>query len=131
MKWLLTFAALCGMLLPAFAQDISANAPGGLPNIQDSLSLTEDQVDAVMPIVEKYASQRQELRESLKNGILSTAHARPQMKQIKQQERRELAKYLSAAQLSRWDALYKARHKDRLADGGREESNGNGTSSAH
>ncbi len=104
---------------PLFAQDQPSGDEHQPPSadeivsmMQSKLNLTQDQVSAVTPIVEKYSSQREELRQSMEDGTMDRDSIRSQMKQLKTDEAQELSQVLSADQLSQWEQMQKqGRHK--------------------
>ena len=73
--------------------------------MQSKLNLTQDQVAAVTPIIEKYSSKREELRQSMENGTADKDSIRSQMKQLKEDENQELSQVLSADQMSQWEQM--------------------------
>jgi hypothetical protein len=84
--------------MPVFAQD-----PEIVTKMETKLSLTQDQVTAITPIVEKYSSKREELRQNVKSGSMDRDSIRGQMKEMKADEKQELSQVLSAKQLSQWE----------------------------
>jgi len=98
--------------MPAFGQNKPMGGNHQPPNpekivamMQSKLNLTQDQVNAVTPIIEKYASKRQELRQSMQGGTADMSSIRSQMKQIKADQTQELSQVLSPAQLSQWEQM--------------------------
>ncbi len=93
-------------VIPAFAQ---GKQPPGTDEIvskmQSKLNLTQDQVTAVTPIIEKYSSKRQDLRQSMEDRTVDRDSIRSQMKQLKADEKQELSQALSEDQLSQWEQL--------------------------
>ncbi len=92
-------------IFPAFAQDQPPSAEEIVSKMQTKLSLTEDQVTAVTPIVEKYSSKREQLRQSMEDGTADQDSIHAQMKQLKDAETQELCQVLSADQLSQWKKM--------------------------
>jgi hypothetical protein len=88
---------------PPSAADIVAK-------MQSKLNLTQDQVTAVTPIVEKYTSKREELKQSMEDGTADRDSMRSQMKQLKSDEAQELGQVLSADQVSQWEQMMSQRH---------------------
>jgi hypothetical protein len=104
-------AVLFFTTMPAFAQEQPPSADDIVAKMQSKLNLTQDQVTAVTPIIEKYASKREALRQSAQDGT-DRDSLRSQMKQLKEDESQELAQVLSSGQISQWEQMQKhGRHK--------------------
>jgi hypothetical protein len=104
--------------MPVFAQDPAddGHQPPSAVDIvtmmQSKLSLTQDQVSAVTPIIEKYSAKREKLHQSMEDGTADRDSLRIQMKQIRVDEGQELSQVLSAEQMSQWKSLMaKTKHK--------------------
>ena len=85
----------------AFAQDEgqgSSHQPPSADEIvskmQSKLNLTQDQVTAITPIIEKYTSKREDLRQTMEDGTADRDSIRSQMKQLKEDEAQELSQIL-------------------------------------
>jgi len=98
---------------PVFAQEQQApSAADIVEKMQSKLSLTQDQVTAITPIIEKYSSKREELRQSMEDGTADKDSLHTQMKQLKEDEKQELSQVLSADQMSQWEQMQKqGKHK--------------------
>ena len=91
MKKFYVFLILLSVVaMPVFAQDQSQGEERQPPSTEDivtvmqsKLSLTQDQVSAVTPIIEKYTSKRQEFKQSMEDGTADRDSIRSQMKQLK------------------------------------------------
>ena len=106
----LTFLLLS--IMPVFAQEKPPSPEDMVAKMQTKLNLTKDQVMAVMPIVEKYASKRDELRQSMDDGTADRDSLRKEMKQLRDDEKQDLSQVLSADQLSQWEKMQRqGRHK--------------------
>lgn len=117
--------AICACLMvlffvtiPVYAQDQSSSDDRQPPSaddivakMQSKLNLTQDQVAAVTPIIEKYSSKRDELRQSMEDGTGDRDSIRSQMKQLKADQNQELAQVLSATQMSQLEQMQQAMHK--------------------
>ena len=89
--------------------DTTADA---VAKLQSQLNLTPDQVTAITPIIGKYISKRQELRQSAKDGTLDKGDMHGQLEQLREDENQELAQILSQDQMSQWSNMQNhARHK--------------------
>jgi hypothetical protein len=130
----LLYACILGLFVSTvsvFAQDEQSGGDHQPPSadqivsmMQSKLSLTQDQVTAVTPIIEKYTSKREELRQSIQDGSADKDSIRGQMKQLKTDESQELSQVLSADQLSQWQQMMSQhRHKQQDNDGGSEGGN--------
>jgi len=107
------------LTVPVFAQDQSPSAQDIAAKMQSNLNLTQDQVTAVGPIIEKYATKRGELRQSMQDGTADQDSIKAQMKQLKEDEKQELSQFLSADQLSQWEKMQgQGRHKHSNGDNG-------------
>ena len=95
---------------PPSTADIVAKA-------QSKLNLTQDQVTAITPIIEKYSSQREELWQSMKDGSKDKESIRSQMKQLKGDENQELSQVLSDEQMSQWNSMQSHRQHKQDSDG--------------
>ena len=122
-----------GAAVSVFAQDQDTgdeHQPPSAENIvarmQSKLNLTQDQVSAVLPIIEKYVSKRQDLRESMEDGTADKDNIRSQMKQLKEDEDRELSDFLSPEQLSQWKSMQHPRHRQN-SDGQAQHGETEGT----
>jgi chromosome segregation ATPase len=120
--------------MPLYAQDQSsgdAHQPPSADEIvskmQSKLNLTQDQVTAITPIIEKYTSKREELRQSVEDGTADRDSMRSQMKELKADEGQELSQVLSADQLSQWQQMQsQGRHKHSGEGGGESGGEGSG-----
>jgi len=106
--------------MTVWAQDQPPSPDQIVSQMQSKLNLTSDQVTAVTPIIEKYSSKRDELRQSMEDGTADRDSMRTQMKQLKKDEAQELSQVLSADQLNQWKSLMHGQH--------RHNSDGNGES---
>ena len=114
--------------MPAIAQDGPPSTSDIVAHMQSKLNLTQDQVAAVTPIIEKYSSKRQDLHQSMEDGTADPDSMRTQMKQLKDQEAQELSQVLSAQQMSQWNSMQPhGRHKYN----GNSSSDSNGEGSDH
>jgi len=100
------------MTAPVFAQvgpSGDAHQPPSAADIvakmQSKLNLTQDQLAAVTPIIEKYSSKREEIRQSMKDDTKGKDSIRSQMKQLRADENQELSQLLSADQMSQWEQM--------------------------
>ena len=129
--------ALFFTAMPVFAQDQQDQAQGDerqpptaediVTMMQSKLKLSQDQVTAVTPIVEKYTSKREALRQSIENGSTDKDSIRSQMKQLKISESQELGQFLSSYQLSQWEQMMSHAKKAQDSDGDKGEGGGNGS----
>ena len=135
---LLMYACLMGLILttmPVFAQDQQQGDSRQPPSadeivamMQSKLNLTQDQVTAITPVIEKYSSKRDELRQSMEDGTGDRNNIRSQMKQLKADEGQELSQFLSTGQLSQWEQMMaQGKHKNHsdAGAGSPEPSGGN------
>jgi len=131
MKMLLvSLAALLILIQPGFAQDQQPpSADEIVSKMQSKLGLTPDQVSAITPIIEKYASKFQELRQSMEDGTADDDTVHGQMKQLRADESQELGQVLSSDQLKQWKSL-QAQHRHKSEDSG-ETSGSEGTGSSN
>ncbi len=91
---------------PVFAQD---QGPGEgqrppsaaeiMAQLESKLNLTQDQVNAIEPVIEKYAAKRQELRQSMDEGTADHDNIRGQMRRLRSDENKELGQFLSSDQM--------------------------------
>jgi len=98
-------------LMPVLAQDQPPSVDDIVAKMQSKLNLTQDQVTAVTPIIEKYISKHQELRQGVEDGTIERGDMRTQMKQLREDEKQELGQILSADQLSQWESMQKPMHQ--------------------
>jgi hypothetical protein len=91
--------------MPVFAQDQPPSADDIVAKMQTQVHLTQDQVSAITPIIEKFASKRQELRQGVEDGTIERSDMRAQMKQMKTDENQELGQILSADQMGQWKQM--------------------------
>src|SRR5580698_1336038 len=119
--------------VPVFAQDQPSgderqppSAADIVAKMQSVLNLTQDQVTAVTPIIEKYSSKREELRQSMEDGTTDKDSIRSQMKELKESEKQELSQILSEDQVSQWEKMQgQGRHKHKSdGDGGGDSGPG-------
>jgi len=125
------------MLGPAFGQDQPSGDEHQPPSadqivsmMQSKLNLTSDQVSAITPIIEKYSSKREELRQSMEDGTADRDSMRSQMKQLREDEKQELSQVLSTDQISQWEQMQKHKHGGGAwgSGGGNSEGGSNGSS---
>lgn len=113
--------------MPVFAQDQPPSTDQIVSMMQSKLNLTQDQVTAVTPIIEKYSSKREALRQSMEDGTADRDSIRAQMKELKTGEGQELSQVLSADQMSQWSSMQsQGRHKHNSDSGGTSGSGGGG-----
>ncbi|MBF0511297.1 MAG: hypothetical protein HQL13_03110 [Candidatus Omnitrophica bacterium] len=96
------------MITPCFAQDRVISADEIVSKMQVKLHLTQDQMTAVKPIIEKFLSKREELKSSMEDGTNDKDKIKGEMKQLRLDEAQELGQVLSAAQLSQWKQMQKS-----------------------
>jgi len=119
--------------IPVYAQDQPSGGEHQLPSaadivakMQSKLNLTQDQIAAVSPIIEKYTSKREVLRQSMLDGTADKDSMRSQMKQLKEDEKQELSQVLSADQLGQWEQMQSRRkHSDGQSQPDKVEGTGN------
>src|SRR5580698_1055252 len=116
--------------VPVFAQDQPSgderqppSAADIVAKMQSVLNLTQDQVTAITPIIEKYSSKRDELRQSMEDGTADKDSIHGQMKQLREDETQELSQVLSSDQISQWQQMQGHGHKH---DSGGEAGGGEG-----
>jgi hypothetical protein len=112
---------------PAFAQDLSPvpSVEEVIGKMKEKLELTQDQVSAVTPIIEKYTSKFQDLKQSMgENKDLENLSA--QMKKLLKDEGQELSQFLSLEQMRLWKSMQHARRRKHGIDGEQEPREGNG-----
>ena len=108
---------------PPSAEDIVAK-------MQSKLNLTQDQVAAVTPIIEKFSTKRDELRQSMEDGTADKESIHSQMKELREDEKQELSQVLSSDQISQWQQMQGHGHKhDSPAQAGGEGGNNDGGTS--
>jgi len=94
--------------------------------MQAKLNLTQDQVTAITPIIEKYSSKREELRQNMEDGTADRDSMKSQMKDLRVQEKQELSQILSSDQLAQLAQMFaQGRHKPN-SDGGSAGTPGSG-----
>jgi hypothetical protein len=104
---------------PSGGEHQPLNTADIVAKMQSKLNLTQDQVAAVTPIIEKYSPKREELRQSMENGTADKDSIRSQMKQLKSDENQELSQFLSSDQMSQWEQMQsQGRHKHSSEGGG-------------
>lgn len=91
--------------IPAFAQGALPSVDDIVSKMQSKLNLTQDQVAAITPIIEKFISKHQELKQSVEDGTIERSDMRTQMKQLKEDEKQELSQVLSSDQISQWEKM--------------------------
>ncbi len=116
-------------MAPVFAQDQPPSAEDIVAKMQSELNLTQDQVSAITPIIEKFSSKREELHQSMEDGTADKSSIRSQMKQLKEDEKQELSQVLSADQLGQWEKMQgQRRHKHSDGEGAPGPGGDNGSS---
>ena len=125
--------ALLMVTAPLYAQDQSSGDEHQPPSteeivakMQSKLNLTQDQVTAITPIIEKYSSKREELRQGIEDGTADRDSLRSQMKQLGTDERQELSQVLSADQMSQWKSMMGQHMHKHSSDGDSGGSSGSG-----
>ena len=103
-------AVLFLSVMPVFAQEQPVSADDIVSKIQSKLNLTQDQASAITPIIEKYTSKRQELKQGVEDGTIERNDMRSQMKQLKEDEKQDLSQVLSADQISQWEQMQNQGH---------------------
>src|ERR1700690_4268962 len=123
MKLTYVLMALFFVTIPLYAQD---QPPGDehqppsaadiVARMQSKLNLTQDQVTAITPIIEKYSSKREDLRQSMEDGTGDRDSIRSQMKQLKTDENQELSQVLSSDQMSQLEQMRSQRKHKQSSD---------------
>lgn len=121
----LLMALFCG-ILPLYAQDQPPNADDIVVKMQSKLNLTQDQVTAITPIVEKYMAKHQELRQNMEDGTADKDSMRSQMKQLRASENQELSQFLSSDQMSQWEEMQSQAGHKHNSDSNADASSGSG-----
>jgi Spy/CpxP family protein refolding chaperone len=111
-------------MMPVYAQDQPQgdekhqppSADDIVSRMQTKLNLTQDQLTAITPIIEKYSSKREELHQSMEDGTADKESIHSQMKQLRADEGQELSKVLTADQMSQWDSM-QAQGRRKHSDG--------------
>jgi len=109
--------------MPVFAQGQPLSADDIVAKMQSQLNLTQDQVAAITPIIEKYSSKRQELQQNAEDGTLERSDMRTQMKQLRVDEKQELSQILSADQMIQWKQMQKQMHAHSAASSNHDSNN--------
>jgi hypothetical protein len=120
--------------MAAFAQEQGSGDDHQPPSVEDivaqmqsKLNLTQDQVTAITPIIEKYSSKREEIRQSMEDGTADRDSMRSQMKVLKKDEAQDLSQVLSSDQMSQWEQMMGRHKQHNNGDGGGGDSgSGNG-----
>jgi len=113
-------------VVPALAQDQPPSVDEIVSRMQSKLNLTQDQVSAITPIIEKYSSQRDQLRQSVEDGAADRDSVRSQMKQLRESESQDLSQILSPDQMSQWQEFQKqGRHMHNSDENGGGNKGGN------
>jgi septal ring factor EnvC (AmiA/AmiB activator) len=123
------YALMIGLFfitVPVFAQEQPPSTADIVAKMQSKLNLTQDQVAAVTPIIDKYSSKREELRQSMKDGSADKDSIRSQMKQLKEDENQELSQVLSSDQMSQWEQMQSQERHKHSSEGGGNGSSGHG-----
>ena len=117
MSFIFAFAFI-GIGGPLYAQDQPSKANDIVLAMKAQLDLTQDQLTAITPIVEKYFPQDQKLRKSAVEGAMGLRDMRIQMKLLRKSERQELGQVLSADQIGLWERMQRKmdRQDDHTAD---------------
>jgi len=109
-----------GVLLAAFfitmsgyAQEHASKSTADVvAKLKTQLNLTDEQVTAISPIIEKYSSKRKELYKSVQAGTLDKGGMHAQIEQLREDENQELSQILSQDQMSQWSNMQNhARHQ--------------------
>jgi len=132
MKKVLGLMILLFLTVPAMAQQEPPSADQIIARMQSKLNLTQDQVAAVKPIIEKYSSEREELRQTMDDGTADRDTIRTQMKQLREAETKDLSQVLSSQQMGFWKQMM-AKHKHPGGEGGTnapQETGGNNSESS-
>ena len=88
-----------------FAQDQPPSADQIVSRMQSKLNLTQDQVTAITPIIEKYTAKRMELKQGVEDGTIDRHDMRDQMQELKADQKQELSQILNPDQLSQWETM--------------------------
>lgn len=96
-------AAFLWVTMSVCAQATGFQSPSEIiAQMQSKLVLEPDQVTAITPIIEKYASKRQEFRQEMKAGTLDKAAMRGGWEKLRGDENAELSSILSQDQMNQW-----------------------------
>lgn len=108
-RWMLGLL-LMGLALISNAQSKQEHADKGklLQELRDNIpGITEQQIEALRQIREKYAPQRKELKQSAEKQ-------KGEMKALRDQQRAEISKVLNPEQMRAFEQLMKERHQEHL-----------------
>jgi glutamyl-tRNA reductase len=78
--------------------------------MKTDLNLTQEQTDALKPIIEQNMAKRKELMETLKQQGADRDAIRSQMEQLNQEQDQQLSKILSQDQMDKLKAMRTERH---------------------
>jgi len=98
-----------------------------IAKMQVKLSLTQDQLTAITPIIEKYSSKREELRQGMEDEATDKDSIHAQMKQLREDEKQELSQFLSTDQLNQWEQMQKQGKHKRGSGGNAQGASSSGT----
>ena len=103
------FYACCVLLLsltmPLPAQETEPGAADILSMMKTNLNLTQGQLSAVTPIIEKYSSTSDKLRDNLEEDPSDRDNIHRQMEELKDDEAQELSQVLNDDQLTQWKKM--------------------------
>ncbi len=137
MKTIFAFMMVLSLSIPVWAQDQAGGDEHQPPSadeivskMQSKLKLTQDQVTAITPIIEKYTSKREELHQSMEDGTSDRDGLRSQMKELRTDETQELSQVLSGDQMNQWKQMQGRRKPAGESNGGVSWGAGGGSREA-
>ena len=91
--------------MPVHAQEAEPSASEIITMVKGNLNLTQGQLASVIPVIEKYSSASEKLRDNLSDDANDRKNIRRQMDELKEDEVQELSQVLSDDQLSQWKKM--------------------------
>lgn len=108
------------LTLPIYAQE-TTSADDIVVEMKKELKLTQQQSDAVKPIIKENMAKREELRQSIEDqpAVADTATIQSKIRQLDQDENQKLSQILTQDQMKKWiqkQQLRNAFNKDQIGN---------------
>jgi hypothetical protein len=114
--------ALLSLAACAFAQEEETRIKNLVASMKTELNLTQDQADAITPIMKEYAAKREELKQDLQeNMAMDNSTIQRQMDKLDKEESQKISQILSPEQIKKWNNKQQIRsglNRDKTGDSG-------------
>ena len=126
--WGLCLAVFFVLSFSSFAKADPSSVDDIVAKMKTELNLTQQQIDAIKPIIREYVTARKQLIKSFRQqGLMDKDAVKSQMDQLKSVERQKLGQILGQDQMNKWiekENFNAMLNPDSVDDSGNSSSSG-------